>query len=74
LRQPCKSIVLVAEFEGELPFDDPKLRESFLLKPMDALLSAMAEVDACYKERGNFQDKFGFGASPALRIFARAVE
>ena len=28
----------------------------------------MAEVDAYYKERGIFQDKFGFGVSPALIV------
>jgi nicotinamidase-related amidase len=39
---------------------------------MDALRSAMAEVDAYYKERGIFQDKFGFGASPALIVIDMA--
>ena len=32
----------------------------------------MAEVDAYYKERGIFQDKFGFGASPALIVIDMA--
>jgi len=36
----------------------------FLMKTMDGLRFGMAEVDACCKERGIFQDKFGFGASP----------
>jgi maleamate amidohydrolase len=36
------------------------------------LHSAMAEVDAYYKERGIFQDKFGFGASPALIVIDMA--
>src|SRR4030095_648177 len=39
---------------------------------MDALRSAMAEVDAYYKERGIFQDRFGFGASPALIVIDMA--
>ena len=32
----------------------------------------MAEVDAYYKERGIFQEKFGFGASPALIVIDMA--
>lgn len=39
---------------------------------MDALRSAMVEVDAYYKERGIFQDKFGFGASAALIVIDMA--
>jgi len=42
------------------------------MKTMDALRSAMAEVDAYYKERGIFQDKFGFGAAPALIVIDMA--
>ena len=42
------------------------------MKTMDALNSAMAEVDAYYKERGIFQDKFGFGASLALIVIDMA--
>lgn len=42
------------------------------MKTTDALHSAMAEVEAYYKERGIFQDKFGFGASPALIIIDMA--
>jgi len=42
------------------------------MKTMDALRSAMAEVDAYYKERGIFQDKFDFGASPALIVIDMA--
>ena len=38
------------------------------MKTIDALRSAMAAVDAYYKERGIFQDKFGFGAAPALIV------
>ena len=38
------------------------------MKTIDALFSAMAEVDAFYKERGIFQAKFGFGVSPALIV------
>ena len=42
------------------------------MKTMDALLSVTAEIDAYYKERGIFQDKFGFGASPALIVIDMA--
>jgi maleamate amidohydrolase len=38
----------------------------------DALRTAMAEVDAFYKERGIFQGKFGFGVSPALIVIDMA--
>jgi len=39
---------------------------------LDRLRSAMAEVDAYYKERGIFQGKFGFGVSPALVVIDMA--
>jgi len=39
---------------------------------MDALRSAMAEVDSYYKERGIFQDNFGFGVSSALIVIDMA--
>ncbi len=42
------------------------------MKTIDALRSAMEQVDAYYKERGIFQDKFGFGASPALVVIDMA--
>jgi nicotinamidase-related amidase len=42
------------------------------MKTMDALRSAMAEVDTYYKERGIFQDTFGFGARPALMVIDMA--
>jgi len=42
------------------------------MKTVDALRSAMAEVDAYYKQRGIFQDRFGFGASPALIVIDMA--
>ena len=42
------------------------------MKTLDALRSAMAAVDAYYKERGIFQDKFGFGAAPALIVIDMA--
>src|SRR5436190_7064999 len=38
----------------------------------NAFGSLTAEVDACYKERGIFQDKFGFGVRPALIIIDMA--
>src|SRR5215470_8643677 len=42
------------------------------MNTLETLRSAMAEVDAYYKERGIFQDKFGFGASPALIVIDMA--
>src|SRR4026207_2127103 len=42
------------------------------MNTMDAVRSALAEVDAYYKERGIFQDKFGFGVSPALIVIDMA--
>ena len=42
------------------------------MKTIDALRSALAEVDAYYKERGIFQDKFGFGTGPALIVIDMA--
>jgi len=42
------------------------------MKRTNALRAAMAEVDAYYQERGIFQDKFGFGASPALIVIDMA--
>ena len=38
------------------------------MKTMDALRYALAEIDAYYKERAIFQDKFGFGTDPALIV------
>jgi nicotinamidase-related amidase len=40
--------------------------------PMEGLRSAMAAVDAFYKERGLFQGRFGFGARPALVVIDMA--
>src|SRR5437870_6524799 len=42
------------------------------MNPMDGLRTAMQAVDAYYKERGIFQDRFGFGASPALVVIDMA--
>src|SRR5215218_1762264 len=42
------------------------------MDPMDGLRSAMAAVDAYYKERGIFQGRFGFGVSPALIVIDMA--
>jgi nicotinamidase-related amidase len=39
---------------------------------LEGLRAAMAEVDAYYKERGIFQDRFGFGQRPALVIIDMA--
>src|SRR5437588_3527273 len=36
------------------------------MTPLDSLRAAMAEVDAYYKQRGIFQDQFGYGDRPAL--------
>jgi nicotinamidase-related amidase len=42
------------------------------VKLMEELQAAMAAVDAYYKERGIFQDRFGFGVSPALIVIDMA--
>jgi maleamate amidohydrolase len=42
------------------------------MDPLEGLQAAMAAVDAYYKERGIFQDRFGFGASPALVVIDMA--
>ena len=42
------------------------------MTPMEGLRLAMASVDAYYKERGIFQGRFGFGASPALVVIDMA--
>jgi nicotinamidase-related amidase len=39
---------------------------------MEGLRAAMAAVDAYYKERGIFQDRFGFGKCPALVVIDMA--
>jgi maleamate amidohydrolase len=42
------------------------------MDPMEGLRAAMAAVDAYYSERGIFQDRFGFGVSPALAVIDMA--
>ena len=42
------------------------------MDPMEGLQAAMAAVDAYYRERGIFQERFGFGVSPALVIIDMA--
>lgn len=42
------------------------------MDPLDGLRTAMAAVDAYYKERGIFQDRFGFGQRPALVLIDMA--
>ena len=42
------------------------------MNPMDGLRAAMAAVDDYYKERGIFQDRFGFGERPALIVIDMA--
>ena len=42
------------------------------MNPLENLRAALATIDAYYKERGIFQGKFGFGASPALVIIDMA--
>src|SRR2546423_8035950 len=39
---------------------------------MAGLRAAMAEVDAYYKQRGIFQERFGFGRRPALVVIDMA--
>jgi nicotinamidase-related amidase len=42
------------------------------MDPLEGLQAAMAAVDAYYKERGIFQERFGFGESPALIVIDMA--
>jgi nicotinamidase-related amidase len=42
------------------------------MNALDGLRAALAEVDAYYKERGIFQDRFGFGQRPALIVIDMA--
>src|SRR6516164_2853044 len=42
------------------------------MNPMEGLRSAMAAVDASYRERGIFQGRFGFGKRPALIVIDMA--
>jgi nicotinamidase-related amidase len=42
------------------------------MDPLEGLRAATAAVDAFYKERGLFQGRFGFGASPALVVIDMA--
>src|SRR5207244_3398609 len=42
------------------------------MDPMQGLRTAMAAVDAYYKERGIFQGRFGFGRRPALLVIDMA--
>jgi maleamate amidohydrolase len=42
------------------------------MNPMEGLRTAMAVVDAYYKERGIFQERFGFGKRPALVVIDMA--
>src|SRR5207247_4065167 len=49
-----------------------RLHKENNMDPLEGLRAAMATVDAYYKERGIFQGKFGFGASPALVVIDMA--
>ena len=42
------------------------------MTPLDALRTAMTEVDRYYKERGIFQGRFGFGDRPAVVVIDMA--
>ncbi len=42
------------------------------MTPLEALRLAMTETERYYRERGIFQDKFGFGARPALVVIDMA--
>src|SRR5262245_48575600 len=42
------------------------------MTPLEHLRAAMSDVDAYYKKQGIFQDKFGFGVSPALIVIDMA--
>src|SRR5215210_8055023 len=42
------------------------------MTPLEHLRAAMADVDAYYTKQGIFQEKFGFGQSPALVVIDMA--
>lgn len=42
------------------------------MDPMEGLRAAMSAVEAFYQERGIFQDRFGFGVSPAVVVIDMA--
>lgn len=42
------------------------------MDPVEGLRAAMAAVDAFYRERGIFQERFGFGQRPALVVIDMA--
>ena len=42
------------------------------MDPLEGLKAAMAAVDAYYRARGIFQDRFGFGVQPALVVIDMA--
>jgi maleamate amidohydrolase len=42
------------------------------MDPLEGLRTAMAAVDGYYRERGIFQQRFGFGQSPALIVIDMA--
>src|SRR5260370_17270665 len=67
-RRACPSSELVA------PYDDivRAIDEDTSMNPMEGLRAAMAAVDGYYKERGIFQERFGFGERPALVVIAMA--
>src|SRR6185437_3440242 len=53
-----------------LSFD--AFHEGVAMKNADGLRAALAEMEAFYKERGIFQERFGFGKRPALVVIDMA--
>ncbi len=43
-----------------------------MIEPIEGLRAGMAAVEAYYQERGIFQERFGFGESPALIVIDMA--
>src|ERR1700757_1338844 len=54
------------------PFDSSASTRVRTMDTLDGLRTAMASVDAYYKERGIFQGRFGFGERPALIVIDMA--
>jgi maleamate amidohydrolase len=50
--------------QSPFPIKDPLMTND----PLDLLRSAMDAVDEYYKQRGIFQDRFGFGDKPAIVV------
>jgi nicotinamidase-related amidase len=68
----CRSAQLFVALAGDADYNQATQGKGAGMTPLDGLKAAMATVDAYYKERGIFQDRFGFGVCPALVVIDMA--